>query len=244
LTAPVQRGNSELHPRVKGTPQGGVISPILANLYLHYAFDAWMTREYPKLPFCRYADDGLIHCRTLKQAQEVYKHLAQRLQKCGLEIHPEKTKIVYCMDIHRQQQHDEVQFDFLGYAFRPRRSFDRYGRTFMNFTPAISPKAAKALRQEIRSWRLQLKSDKSLEDLARMFNPVITGWVNYYCRFYSSAFHVVARRINRGIVRWAMRKFEYLRGHKRRAMQWVKQLAAQRPELFAHWRAGFARVVS
>ncbi len=178
LSAPVQQKDGTLRSRSKGTPQGGVVSPLLANLYLHYAFDAWMKRELPKLPFCRYADDGLVHCRTLKQAQYVQARLAQRLRECGLELHPDKTKIVYCKDLHRQQEHEHIQFDFLGYTFRPRRSFDRYGRLFTNFSPAIARSAAKALRQEVRSWRLQLMSDKALEDIARMFNAVISGWFN------------------------------------------------------------------
>jgi RNA-directed DNA polymerase len=239
LSAPVQQVDGTLLPRTKGTPQGGVVSPLLANLFLHYAFDRWMMREFSRLPFCRYADDGLVHCRTLKQAEYVRERLAQRLNDCGLELHPDKTRIVYCKDLHRRQEHDLIQFDFLGYCFRPRRSFDRHGRLFTNFTPAMAPNAAKAIRQEVRSWRLQLKSDKSLEDLARMFSPKIAGWVNYYCRFYASAFNAVARHINRAIVRWAMRKFKKLRGHTRRAIKWVERLAQQRPHLFAHWRAGF-----
>jgi RNA-directed DNA polymerase len=242
LTASVQQKDGTLRLRSKGTPQGGVVSPLLANLYLHYAFDLWMTRELPKLPFCRYADDGLVHCRTLKQAQYVQARLAQRFAECGLELHPSKTKIVYCKDIHRKQEHEHIQFDFLGYTFRPRRSFDRHGRLFTNFTPAISGSAAKALRQEIRSWRLQLKSDKTIVDLGRMFNPVISGWFNYYGRFYPSAFYVVGHHINRALVRWAMRKFKRLRGHKTRAIRWVKELAKARPQLFAHWRAGFTSV--
>lgn len=184
LTAPVQQQDGTLRPRGKGTPQGGVVSPLLANLYLHYAFDRWMTKQYPRLPFCRYADDGLIHCRSLKQAQYVKERLAQRLKECGLELHPDKTQVVYCKDLHRPQEYEHIQFDFLGYTFRPRRSRDRYGRLFTNFTPAIAPAAAKALRQEVRGWRLQLKSDKSIDDLSRMFGPAIAGWVNYYCRFH------------------------------------------------------------
>jgi RNA-directed DNA polymerase len=152
--------------------------------------------------------------------------------------------IVYCKDVQRQDEHEIIQFDFLGYNFRPRRSFDRYGRVFTNFIPAISPSAAKAIRQEVRSWRLQLKSDKTIEDLARMFNPVITGWINYYCRFYASAFDVVGQHINRSIAKWAMRKFKKLRGHKTRANMWVSNLAKKHPTLFAHWKAGFARVAS
>ena len=242
LTAPVQQKDGVLRPRTKGTPQGGIVSPILANLFLHYGFDRWMTTHFPRLPFCRYADDGLVHCRSLKQAKYVRELLAQRLKECGLELHPDKTRIVYCKDLHRREQFEHSQFDFLGYNFRPRRSYDRYGRVFTNFTPAMSPSAAKAARQDIRSWRLQLKSDKSLEDLSRMFNPVINGWINYYCRFYSSAFNAVSRHINRAIVRWAMRKYKSLRGHKVRAIEWVQRAAQQRPQLFAHWNKGFMAV--
>jgi RNA-directed DNA polymerase len=170
----------------------------------------------------------------------VKTQLAQRLKECGLELHPDKTHIVYCKDIHRQQQYEHIQFDFLGYTFRPRRSYDRYGRLFTNFTPAIARAAAKALRQEVRGWRLQLKSDKSIDDLSRMFGPVIRGWVNYYCRFHSSAFSRVARHIDRALVRWAMRKYQKLHGHARRAQAWVARLSRQRPRLFAHWQAGLA----
>ncbi len=192
LTALMQNEDGSLCRRDRGTPQGGVISPLMANLFLHYAFDRWMAANFPKVPFCRYADDGLIHCRSLRQAHYLKNRLAERLRECGLELHPDKTKVVYCRDIHRQQEYETIQFDFLGYTFRPRRSKDRYGRVFVNFTPAVSRSATKALRQEIRGWRLQLKSDKSMEDLSRMFGPVIRGWINYYCRFHPSAFKPVA----------------------------------------------------
>jgi len=242
LTAPVQQKDGVLRPRTKGTPQGGIVSPILANLFLHYGFDRWMTTHFPRLPFCRYADDGLVHCRSLKQAKYVKELLAQRLKECGLELHPDKTRIVYCKDLHRRDEYEHIQFDFLGYNFRPRRSYDRHGRVFTNFTPAMSPSAATAARQAIRSWRLQLKSDKSLEDLSRMFNPVIDGWINYYCRFYTSAFNAVSRYLNRALVCWAMRKYKSLRGHKVRAIEWVQRTAQQRPQLFAHWNKGFMAV--
>jgi len=239
LTAPMQKEDGSLSKRDRGTPQGGVASPLLANLFLHYAFDRWMATHFPKVPFCRYADDGLVHCRSLSQALYLKEKLACRFRECGLELHPDKTKVVYCRDIHRQQEFDTIQFDFLGYTFRPRRSKDRFGRVFVNFTPAISRSAAKTLRQEIRSWRLQLKSDKSIEDLSRMFSPVIQGWINYYCRFYGSAFKTVADRLNMALVRWATRKFKQLRGHKRRAAHWLGRIAARHPRLFPHWKAGF-----
>jgi RNA-directed DNA polymerase len=242
LTAPVQQKDGVLRPRTKGTPQGGIVSPILANLFLHYGFDRWMTTHFPQLPFCRYADDGLVHCRSLKQAKYVRERLAQRLKECGLELHPDKTRIVYCKDVYRQEKYEHIQFDFLGYNFRPRESRDRHGRLFTTFSPAMSPSAAKAARQDIRSWRLQLKSDQSLDDLSEKFNPKIAGWVNYYCRFRSSAFYAVARHINRALVNWAMRKFKNLRGHKVRAIKWVQRHARQRPHLCAHWNNGFLAV--
>lgn len=239
LTAPVQQADGTLRQRTRGTPQGGVISPILANLFLHYTFDRWMTVQFPRLSFCRYADDGLVHCRSLKETQYVKERLAQRLTECGLEIHPTKTRIVYCKDVHRREEFEHIQFDFLGYTFRPRRSYDKYGRTFTNFTPAMASSAAKALRQEVRGWRLQLKSDKSLEDLSRRFGPVIAGWLNYYTRYYASEFNTVARYINRAIAKWAMHKFKKLKQRKTRAFEWVGRVARQRPHLFAHWRAGY-----
>jgi len=240
LKAPIQKQNeASLIPRSKGTPQGGVASPLLANLFLHYAFDKWLGREFPDLPFCRYADDGLIHCRTLSEAEVVLQRLTERLKECGLEIHTDKTMIVYCRDSQRRQKFKNNQFDFLGYSFRPRRCFDRYGRLFVNFTPAISRNAARALRQEIRGWRLQLRNDKSIEDFSRIFDPIIRGWLGYYTRFYASAFDAVADYINRAIRRWAMRKYKTFRGRKTRAARWVTQIATQKPQLFAHWRAGY-----
>jgi RNA-directed DNA polymerase len=239
LTAPLQYADSRMEKRERGTPQGGVISPLLANLFLHYAFDRWMASQFPRVPFCRYADDGLVHCRSLKQAQYLQERIAQRMKECGLELHPQKTKVVYCRDLHRRQEYETIQFDFLGFTFRPRRSKDRYGRVFVNFTPAISREASKGIRQTIRGWRLQLKSDKSIEDLGHMFDPVIRGWMNYYCRFYPSAFWPIARHIDKALMRWAMRKFKQLRGHKRRALHWIGGLAARQPKLFPHWQAGY-----
>jgi len=147
--------------------------------------------------------------------------------------------VVYCKDIHRQKDYEHIQFDFLGYTFRPRKSVDRYGRVFVNFTPAISKVAARVIRQKVRSWRLQLKSDKSIEDLSHMFRPVIQGWVNYYCRFHPSAFRYNADLLNMSLVRWALRKFKKLRGHRRRAIHWVGKVAQRQPHLFPHWRLGF-----
>ena len=162
---------------------------MLANLFLHYAFDRWLAKRYPQVWFERYADDAIVHCRTERQAQEVRAAIAARLRECGLELHPEKTKIVYCKDEDRRRTSPNEKFDFLGYTFRPRRSKNRFEKYFINFSPAISDRAVKAIRAEIRSWKLHLRSDKSIEDLSRMFNPKIRGWLQYYGRYYRSALY-------------------------------------------------------
>jgi len=235
LTAPVQLLDGTLQERTKGTPQGGVVSPLLANLFLHYTFDAWMQRTYPLIPFERYADDAVCHCRTRAEAECLKQALEQRFADCGLELHPEKTKIIYCKDDDRRQDYPVTSFDFLGYTFRPRRSKNRWGKYFINFSPAVSNKATKAIRQEIRSWNLPLRSDKALEDLAQMFNGVIRGWVNYYGAYYKSALYRTLRHIDRKLILWATRKFKSLRGHKRRADHWLQRIARQQTRLFAHW---------
>ena len=238
LTAPMQREDGSTDKRHRGTPQGGPLSPLLANLFLHYAFDRWMATHHGNVPFCRYADDGVIHCRTKSHARYLLTQLAQRLRECGLELHPDKTRVVYCKDQHRKLEHEVIQFDFLGFNFRPRRS-NGHGQAFTNFSPALSGSAAKSMRQTIRRWKLQLKSDKSIEELADLFGPRIQGWIGYYCRFYRSAFWAVAHHLNRALVRWAMRKYKRLRGHETRAWQWLAEQAKRRPGFFPHWRAGF-----
>ena len=178
-----------------------MISPVLANLFLHYAFDRWMDREHPDKPFARYADDAVVHCSSMEGALRLRDSLERRLAECGLELHPTKTRIVYCKGDDRRGDYPETKFDFLGYTFRPRRSKNRYGKLFINFTPAVSNKARKAMRQTIHNWRMHLKPDKALEDLARMFNPVIRGWINYYGRFYKSELYSVLKHMDRALVR-------------------------------------------
>src|SRR5712691_3577803 len=241
LQAPAQAEDGHVTERGKGTPQGGVASPLLANLFLHYAFDRWMQKTYPHLPFERYADDAIVHCRTETEAQEVRQAIAERMQACRLELHPEKTKIVYCKDDDRRGTYPHEQFDFLGYTFRPRRSKNWKGKFFINFSPAIADKAGKEIRAEIRSWQLHLRSDKSLEDLSRMFNPKIRGWLQYYGRYYRSALYPMMRQLDRSLARWAYRKYKKLRGHKRRAAHWIARISRRDPGLFAHWQMGVRR---
>ncbi|MDO9123528.1 MAG: group II intron reverse transcriptase/maturase [Deltaproteobacteria bacterium] len=238
LKAPFQGEDGILVERTKGTPQGGVISPLLANLFLHYVFDKWMERNYPQVPFCRYADDGVVHCRTEAEAWLMKEVLESRFKECNLELHREKTRIIYCKDEDRRKEYSQTSFDFLGFTFRPRRSKNRWGKPFINFSPAVSNEAGKAMRQEARRWRLHLRSDKSLEDLSRMFSPIVRGWINYYGSFYKSALYPTLRHLNRTLVRWAERKFKRLRRHQRRAEYWLGRIAQRQPWLFPHWRMG------
>ena len=242
LTAAVEMPDGTRVERDRGTPQGGVVSPLLANLFLHYAFDNWMRRTNPHIPFERYADDSVCHCRTREEAEQLKDALTQRFADCGLELHPEKTKIVYCKDDDRRLEYPLTGFDFLGYTFRPRRSKNRWGKYFINFTPAVSNKAAKAIRQTLRKWKLHLRSDKSLMDLAHMFNAVIRGWVNYYSAYYKSALYPTLKQIDRKLTLWATRKFKRLRNHKRRAAQWLREVARRDMKLFAHWRLLYGQV--
>jgi RNA-directed DNA polymerase len=238
LTAPLQYEDGRLEVRTKGTAQGGVVSPLLMNLVLHYVFDRWMQRHYPRYPFERYADDGLAHCQTEAQALTLKAALVARFAECGLELHPTKTRIIYCKDADRQGEYEHTKFDFLGYTFQARRSKNRWGKYFINFSPAVSNSAGKAMRQTTRSWGLQERSDKSLEDLSRMFNPILRGWINYYRRFYKSAMTPTLRHLDRVLVRWAMRKYKRLHRHKRRAEYWLGRIARKEPHLFAHWQMG------
>lgn len=237
LSAPVLLEDGTLAERDKGTPQGGVASPLLANIFLHHAFDMWMARNYPDIPFERYADDIVLHCKSEAQAKTVRSEIEKRLKQCRLEAHPEKTKIVYCKDDDRRESYIHESFDFLGFTFRARRSKNRWGKFFVNFSPAMSNKAAKAKRADIRAWHLHRKSDKGLDDLSRMFDPKVRGWITYYGSYYKSAMYPIFRQLNRSLVSWAQQKYKRYK-HQRRATHWLRGIAQRQPELFAHWRMG------
>ena len=239
LTAPMQMPNGERVARGLGTPQGGVISPILSNLFLHYVFDKWLQKHYPKTQWCRYADDGLVHCHSEAEAKHMLKVLKQRFQDCGLELHPVKTKIVYCKDGKRKGQYENTSFDFLGYTFRRRVCKERKrNRVFVSFNPAVSTVSLKAMRLKIRKLRVRKRTEMSIEQLAQWLNPMINGWFNYYGRYYRSALYRLSHHVNKALVRWARCKFKPLRRHKTRAMKFLEGISKQNPYLFAHWRAG------
>ena len=238
LTAPMEKDGERLE-RTRGTPQGGVISPVLSNLFLRYAFDLWMKRTHPDLPWCRYADDGLAHCRSEQEAEALRAELQARLAECGLELHPTKTKIVYCKDGKRKDSYPNVKFDFLGYSFQPRLvrgSSDR--NLFCGFNPAVSPAALKTMRSTIRDLNVRRRADLSLGEIAQKLNPLLSGWIGYYGRYAPSALHPLLRYVNQTLVAWARRKFKRFRAHKTRASLFVKKLACRCPELFVHWRIG------
>lgn len=237
LKAPLQLADGTLVERTKGTPQGGVVSPVLCNLFMHYVFDLWMKRTFAQAPWCRYADDGLVHCKTEREAQNVKAALANRLAECGLEMHPDKTRIVYCKDSNRGGKYQNTKFDFLGYTFRP-RSAKNLGqdKLFVSFAPAVSSKALTAMRQTTRQWNIRNRADLGLTQIARMFNPVLRGWLNYYGRFHASAMDPVLRHFDLTLIAWAMRKYKKLKGRKTRAAKLLAAVAKRQPHLFVHWK--------
>jgi RNA-directed DNA polymerase len=234
LAAPLKHPDGALEQRSKGTPQGSAVSPILANLFMHYAFDSWMVREFPGCPFERYADDAIVHCNTRRQAEHVLAGVAARMSEVGLKLHSGKTLIVYCKDGRRRGQHEHTAFTFLGYAFRTRGARSQ-GRSFTGYLPAISPEALKAKSADLRRMRIHRRTDLSLNDLAEWLNPIIAGWIRYYGRFYRTVMNPLLQRINTYMRRWAGRKYKRLRTLKR-FKRWWTGLLGRAPGLFAHWR--------
>lgn len=238
IKAPLQQQGGTLTERKKGIPQGAVKSPLLANLFLHYCMDKWLRIHYPDCPFERYADDSVIHCQTEARAVELKEALGERLKACGLEMHPVKTKIVYCRDSNRKKAYPNVQFDFLGYTFRARKAMNKQGEYFTSFIPSVSNKAKTAMRAKMRAWQLHRKGSSDLSTLARIINPVVQGWINYYGAYYKTELHQVLDHVNRLLVKWATRKYKRLKDRKVRAIKWLAEIADRAPDLFAHWRIG------
>lgn len=235
LQVPVQESDATLEQHDSGVPQGGVISPLLANLFLHYAFDVWMRKHCPDAPFERYADDAVIHCHTQQRAEEVLAQLRCRFADCGLELHPTKTRLVYCKDEQRRLPFPNTSFDFLGFCFQARRVRNRRGWFFSGFHPAVSRKALKRMGDVIRAWRFWRLSDLSLDDLARWLNPTIRGWINYFGEFYPGILKRFLWRLDHRIVRWARKKYRRIRGSNKRSRNWFGRVRRDHPRLFAHW---------
>lgn len=242
LRAPIQMPDGNLVERTKGTLQGGVISPVLSNLFLHYVFDVWMTKHYPKTPWCRYADDGLVHCRTEQEAVQILAVLKERFEMCKLELHSTKTKIVYCKDGSRKGQYAQTEFTFLGYTFRRRLvKNSKRNSMFVSFTPAVSKEAQKSMRAETRKWEIRNRTNLEIEDIANMCNPVLRGWVGYYGRYNPSSLKSVLGHFNETLIAWAMHKYKKLKGHKTKAANFMQGIAKREPKMFVHWNKGLMR---
>jgi group II intron reverse transcriptase/maturase len=236
LKAPMLMPDGTLTQRVKGTPQGGPISPLIANIFLHYGFDTWMVREHPTVWFERFADDVVVHCVTERQARLVQDAIGRRLADIGLQLHPDKTRIVYCKDYKRHQDFEQVTFTFCGYTFRPRAAFDKVRkRSYTGFLPAVAPGKLTDMSRKAASWRLHRRTNSTLDDLAEAVNPVLRGWLNYFTAFYPSAVIPIGKRMDRHLMRWARRKYKRLERSEKRTREWLRGVRKRVPGLFAHW---------
>jgi RNA-directed DNA polymerase len=236
LKAPAQLKDGTLCKRTKGTPQGGVISPLLANLYLHYAFDEWMKATHPAIPFERYADDIIVHCRSEKQAHWLKARIKERLALYKLELHPDKTKMAYCKDGKRKGSYKNESFVFLGFEFRPRKAKAKHRKPFTGFNPVVSREAIKGMYEKIREWRIQRRTGSTIHEIARKINPIVSGWFNYYGKYYKSTLFRIWNHINFRLVKWSARKYKRFKGSLRRAKRWLDRIRSKEPSLFVHWR--------
>jgi RNA-directed DNA polymerase len=234
LQAPVQLPDGSMLERDRGTPQGSAVSPVLANQFLHYAFDAWMTREFPGVTFERYVDDAVVHCVSERQARTVLAAIGARMEQVGLRLHPDKTRIVYCQDGKRRASYEHTEFTFLGFTFRQRRARAKSGKRFNSFLPAISKDALNRINAEVRSWRLYNRTGLDLIDIARDINPVVRGWMNYYGAFYRSEMYPLLARVNAYLVRWIRKKYKRLKAKKKAFRCW-RGIVKRCPRMFAHW---------
>ncbi|WP_243237398.1 reverse transcriptase domain-containing protein [Heliobacterium chlorum] len=237
LKAPIKLPNGTVQERTSGTPQGGVISSVLANLFMHYAFDHWMKRKKPRNPWARYADDGVVHCWKKTEAEQLLKELELRMRACLLEIHPDKTRIVFCGAGKDRKADEHEEFTFLGYTFRRRYVKNRQGKLFISFTPAASKAAGQGLRDRIRNLRMQNKA-VSIEIFAWLINPVVRGWFNYFSKYAPGVAKRILTYVNLTLARWVKSKYKSMHGSMIKAMKFLKRIATSNPNLFYHWQIG------
>lgn len=244
LKAPVQmKDGTQLQNKEKGTPQGGVISPLLANIFLHFAFDKWMEENFSSNPFERYADDIIIHAKNEPEARHLLKSMRERFEQCKLELHPEKTKLVYCNRKGRRKRKEakERQFDFLGYTFRSRSVMTKEGTLIFGFSPSISRKSTKRIAEEGRKLGFHRWTHLDIVGLSKALRSKIMGWLNYFGKFHKSAMKVAFRNWNRRIVKWAFNKYKRFKRSKalRTARLWLRQISKEYSYLFPMWQHGF-----
>ncbi|WP_264723586.1 group II intron reverse transcriptase/maturase [Wolbachia endosymbiont (group A) of Cheilosia soror] len=241
MKSPVQLAGGSKVVRDKGVPQGGSVSPIISNIFMHHVFDIWMKKNYPTVPFERYVDDATVHCRTEKQAEFVKVMIEERLAEYKLKLHPEKTQIVYCKDDNRRDEFPKQSFDFLGYTFRPRLARNKIGKHFVSFLPAISNKAKKKITTTIRSWKMLRNTHITLEGISEKVNPIVRGWYQYYGKFYRTEVYKSLKNVERHLEKWVKRKYKRLRGHGRLARQFLGKVRKRSPDIFYHWTLGLGQ---
>jgi len=241
LEAPILKKSGELITKQgKGTPQGGVISPLLANLFLHYGFDKWLEKTDPTANFARYADDVIVHCRSKRHAEHILMLINQRINNIDLELHPDKTKIVYCKDYRRKEKYPVVKFDFLGYSFQPRTTKSKKTQgVFLGFDCAISISSCKRIADKLGELEVEKMTFKSVVGIAQKLNPRIRGWINYYGKYRISNLHSVFKLVNLRLVRWARIRYKRYKTSIKRAYKWLTRVQQQYPYLFYHWQLGF-----
>lgn len=240
LTAPIEdESGNKRTKQGYGTPQGGVISPLLANLFLHYALDKWIALNYAGLRFVRYADDVIIHCQNEQQAKEVLANVRERLAQCELSLNEKKTQLVYCQNYRREKRDYRVKFDFLGFSFQPRATKSQRGGLFLGYDCAISNESEKRIVEEFRTLKFHRWSNVAIEYIASKVNPKIRGWVNYYGKFRRYELSRVFRRFHFRLVKWVLNRYKSFKRSKKRAYQWLRQRKVVNPKLFYHWEVGF-----
>jgi len=242
LEAPVQLEDGTIKLPNVGTPQGGVISPLLSNLYMHYCVDKWLEKHHPSSMMIRYADDLIIHCRSQQEAVRILTSVKERLEDCGLRAHPEKTKIVYCKKEGRNLKGYPVQFDFLGFSFQPIRYKLRQGGSFLQYDCKMSRKSKVRITQDLRRLGFHNKTQRGIEDLARLLNPRIRGWIQYYGKISRRSLNPVFYYLHHRLLRWILNKYKSFKGSKVKAVKWLRRITNSYPNLFYHWELGYKLV--
>ncbi len=235
LKAPAKLEDGSIIQRTVGSPQGGVISPLIANIFMHHVFDMWMKDNHPGNPFERYADDVVVHCKSRFEAERLLEMIRSRLQAYKLELSPEKTKIVYCKDDKRGGEYQNTKFDFLGYTFKMRGAKSKNGNLFRSFLPAIGDKAIKKIIEKMKELEIHSRTDRTLSEIADICNPIIRGWITYYGKFYKSALNEALKCVDERLGKWASKKYKKFKSSNKRATQWIMSIKQRDGKLFAHW---------